>query len=155
MSGLVPERAAVFAFKIDSGRPWYLLFRRAMESTGGGAWETLLALPQTGESTARAAVRTVLDVATLQTTALWALDHAEVEYDPADELVRFVPSFAALVAGEAQHGATHDVCRWFSATEAANALVLPARRAALESVHQTIGQVVARGGETPTRLRIR
>src|SRR5687767_6118998 len=40
------EDAVLYAFKIEAGRPWYLLLRRAGGAAAAGTWETLAAVPR-------------------------------------------------------------------------------------------------------------
>jgi dihydroneopterin triphosphate diphosphatase len=154
MAGVVSDRSVLYAFRIEGGKPWYLLLRRAPHVDGPGTWESIVAEPRGDEGSGRAAIRTLVEVTSLDPQALWVLEHVETEYDARLDVIRLMPCFAALVAGEVKLGQMHDTLRWFSPTEATNALRAEPKRAAIDAVHREIGALVASGGEPDPRLRI-
>ncbi|MCE9636902.1 MAG: NUDIX domain-containing protein [Planctomycetes bacterium] len=154
MAGLVSDRAVLYVFKIEGGRAWYLLLRCAPDSVHAGAWETVLAEPRDGEGSARAAIRSLVEMTSLDPVSLWGLEHVETEYDAEVDAIRLMPCFVALVSGDVKLGNSHDASRWFSATEAGNAVRSGPKRESIEAMHHEIGQIVAAGAEPEARLRL-
>ncbi|MCG3135818.1 MAG: hypothetical protein HMLKMBBP_03584 [Planctomycetes bacterium] len=146
--------AVLYAFKVEQGRAWYLLLRRGPAMPDPGTWETLEALPTQGENSARAAVRVLLEETSLTPIALWALERAEVEFDPHADEIRLKPVYVALVSGEVRSSAAYDTCRWLSDREAVNSLRSEPQRTSLDVVHREVGLVVSRGQEPNPRLRV-
>lgn len=154
MAGLISDRAVLYIFKIEAGRPWYLLLRCAPAAARPGAWETVVAEPRDGEGSARAAIRSLVETTSLDPVSLWGLEHVETEYDPEIDAIRLMPCFVALVSGEVKLGNMHDASRWLSATEAANAVHSGPKRESIEAMHRDVGQIVAGGAEPAPRLRL-
>ncbi len=146
--------AVLYAFKVEQGRPWYLLLRRAPGMPDAGTWETIEAHPEEGENSARAAVRVLLQETSLDPVALWALERAEVEFDPHADEIRLKPVFVALVSGEVRSADAYDTCRWLSESEAVNSLRSEPQRTSLGVVHREVGSLVSRGQDPNPRLRV-
>ena len=148
------DRAVLYAFKIEGARPWYLLLHRADGQPNAGSWEVIEAVPNPGEKSSRAAIRTLVRATHLDPQALWALDRVETSFDATQDHIRHRPIYAALVSGDLRLGPEYDSSRWFSHREALAALRSPQQRATLEEIHGTIGAISARGEEPDPRLRI-
>ncbi len=139
---------------MEAGRAYYLLLRRAEGRPGAGIWESLEAHPRDGEVTARAAVRILLQETSLEPLGLWTVDRVETEFDPATDLIRFKPVFAALVTGETRTSDAYDSARWLSEKEAANMLSTDTARISLEAIQRDICLPLGRNAEPAGRLRI-
>lgn len=154
MAAVISDRSVLYVFKVEAGKAWFLLLRGAPGTPNDGVWETIVAEPQGDEGSGRAAVRTLVELTTLDPQALWVIEHVETEYDARIDAVRLMPCFVALVTGEVKLSAVHDASRWFSATEAANTLRSEPKRAAIDAVNREIGVSVAGAIEPDPRLRI-
>ena len=154
MTDIVSKTVSLYAFKIEGGRPWYLLLRRGPDSKIAGAWQAVHGHVEKGEKAAEAAVRELQEETELKAISLWAADYVERVFDPRKNEIRLVPCFAALVSGDPQLSREHDASRWLSAREAAALYTFENQRAALELVHRDIGQVIAEGGEPNPYLRL-
>lgn len=154
MAQIISDKAVLYAFKVESGRPWYLLLRRSAAVEFPGVWESVVGEPRNGENCARAAIRAFVEQTSLDPVSLWAVEHVESHYDAHSDEVRLMPCFAALVSGEIRLGTRHDASRWFSSTEVANALGSAAKRASMDAIHHDVGAPVARGMEPDPRLRV-
>lgn len=154
MPALIADRSVLYPFKVEGGRAWFLLLRRAAHVPGAGRWEPIVAEPRGDEGSGRAAVRSLVEQTSLDPRALWALDHVEVTYEPDADAIRTMPCFAALVSGEVRLGPLHDTSRWLSASEATNAAGSAPRRQSIDAVNHEVAVPVSRGGEPDPRLRI-
>ena len=148
------DRAVLYAFKAEGGRPWYLLLRRADGLPGAGTWDTIEAVPFPGESSARAVIRALVDETALDPQGLWALDRAETIFEHAKDLIRIRPVYAALVTGDITLIPKHGSSRWLSDREMLSTLKSAQQRASLEEVNAAVATAVARGQEPDPRLRV-
>jgi hypothetical protein len=153
MAQLASDRTALYAFRIEGGRPWFLLLHREGAPPDRG-WEPVLADPRPGEGSARAAIRVLLEVTELDPVSLFALTHVQTDYDASRDAVRFMPCFAALVAGEVNLSPIHDAARWLSAPEAGNALGTESARRAVEAASHEVAAPLSKGDDPDPRLRI-
>ncbi len=154
MANIVSRTVSLYPFKIEGGRPWYLLLRRAPGPKLPGAWQAVHGHVQPGESSPRAAVRELREETSLAPISRWAIDYVERVYDQRADEIRLVPCFTALVAGDVKLSAEHDASRWLSSREAANLFTFDNQRLAVEAANRDVGQVFARGGEPNPFLRI-
>ncbi len=154
MAKIVSKTVSLYLFKVEAGRPWYLLLRRGPDSKLPGAWQAVHGHVESGESSSQAAARELIEETSLSAISLWSVDYVERVYDPRADEIRLVPCFAALVAGEVKLSNEHDASRWLSSREAANLFTFENQRAAIEIVNRDIGQVLARGGEPNPFLRV-
>ena len=154
MAPIVSRTVSLYPFKVEAGRPWYLLLRRGADRHLPGAWQAVHGHVDEGESSARAAVRELLEETSLAPVSLWAADFVERFYEARTDEIHLVPCFAALVSGEVKLSDEHDASRWLSAREAANLFTFENQRAAIDAVHRDVGQVLARGAEPNPFLRV-
>jgi dihydroneopterin triphosphate diphosphatase len=154
MATIVSKTVSLYPFKVEAGRPWYLLLRRGPDRKLPGAWQAVHGHIEKGETSPRAAVRELTEETSLSPVSLWSMDYVERVYDARADEIRLVPCFGALVAGEVKLSSEHDASRWLSAREAANLFTFDNQRAAIDVLNRDVGQVVARGAEPNPFLRI-
>jgi dihydroneopterin triphosphate diphosphatase len=154
MAAIVSRTVSLYPFKVEAGRPWYLLLRRAPGRKLPGAWQVVHGHVREGEPSPAAAVRELVEETALAPTSIWAADFVERVYDVKRDEIRLVPCFAALVSGPIALSEEHDASRWLSSREALNLLTFENQRAGLEAVNRDIGLVVARGAEPNPFLRV-
>lgn len=154
MAQIVSKTVSLYPFKVEGGRPWYLLLRRGEGNKLPGAWQAVHGHVEKDESSPRAAIRELMEETSLSPVSLWVADYVERVYDARKDEIRLVPCFAALISGEVRLSAEHDASRWLSSREAANLFTFENQRAAIDLIHRDIGQVVAKGGEPSPFLRV-
>jgi hypothetical protein len=154
MSHVVARRAALYPFKVEGGRAWYLVLRRAESVERPGTWEAVRTDLGPTDTAAGAVVAALQHLTALEQVSLWSLDHVEQAYDAEADEVVFCPCFTALVAGDLVLSAVHDASRWLSPREAANTLGREGPRVALDVAHRHVGQVCAAGAFPDPTLRV-
>lgn len=154
MVDIVSKTVSVYPLKVEGGRPWYLLLRRAAGGKLPGAWQVVHGHVEAGETAVQAAQRELREETELVPQSLWSLDYVERAYDPRKDEIRLVPCFAALVQEEPKLAAEHDASRWLSVREAIALCTFESQRAALDVLHREIGQVLARGDEPNAFLKV-
>jgi len=155
MSHVVASRVSLYPFKVEDGRPWYLLLRRPEGAPRApGAWEAVHSALDATEHASHSAVRALEEQTALEPVSLWAVDHVESRYDHETDEIVLAPCFAMLVTGELELSPLHDASRWLSHREARNAFRSDPSRQALELAHRDVGQVCARGALPDPALRV-
>ena len=154
MTKIVSKTVSLYPFRVENGRPWYLLLRRGPDRKLPGAWQAVHGHVEDDEAGPAAALRELTEETSLAPASLWVADYVERVYDPRKDEIRLVPCFTALVSGEVKLSKEHDASRWLSVREAAGLFTFENQRAALEIVHRDVGQVVANGGDPSPFLRL-
>src|SRR5437867_4464921 len=136
MAELVSRTVSLYPFKVEAGRPWYLLLRRAADKKLPGAWQAVHGHLQLGETSSDAALRELSEETSLTPMSVWAADYVERVYDHVRDELRLVPCFAALISGEIRLSEEHDASRWLSSREAINLFTFENQRAALDVINR-------------------
>ncbi len=154
MASIVSKTVSFYPFKVEGGRPWYLLLRRAPERKLAGAWQAVHGHVNKGEMSVEAGVRELEEETGLSPMSIWTIDYVERVYDARADEIRLVPCFTALVSGDVRLSEEHDASRWLSHREAVNLFTFENQREAISVANREIGQVVAKGSEPSAFLRI-
>jgi 8-oxo-dGTP pyrophosphatase MutT (NUDIX family) len=154
MAKIVSKTVSVYPFKIEAGRAWYLLLRRAPDRRLAGAWQVVHGHVDADETCAQAAARELAEETSLDMHSIWSADYVERVFDAEKDEIRLVPCFAAYVSGDVKLSDEHDASRWLSHREATALFTFESQRTALEIVHRGFGGVVAHGRDPNPFLRV-
>ena len=155
MPEIVSETVSVYPFKVEAGRPWYLLLRRAPGGDNEGAWQAVHGHVDPGETSVETAARELYEETADEPVSMWSVDYVEQYYEVKSDRILLVPCFAALVSGPVVSSPEHDASRWLSHAEAVNLCTFENQRHALEAVHRDVASKVASGAEPLPALKVR
>ncbi len=144
MSAFRRTHIEVYLFRRRAGRVEFLCLRRAPGAWLPGAWQPVTGRIESREKALAAAVREVREETGLVPRRWWALETVTVYFDPAADVVRALPLFAAEVGPRdaVRLSREHTGCAWLAAPAAGRRFVWEAQRAGLAAVKRE----VLRGG---------
>jgi dATP pyrophosphohydrolase len=139
MPNIVSQIVEVTIFKKHSGRPLFLILRRAEDDRlYPGIWQIVTGMIEEGEETVQAALREVREETGLAPRKLWRLPLVNSFFDPAGDRLHLCPNFAVAVDEDAEPvlSKEHRAAEWCSLERALTLLPWTGQRNAVEMVFE-------------------
>lgn len=140
MVRLACKQIEVYVFRRRARATELLTLRRAPTRSLAGVWQPITGGIERGETAVRAAAREVFEETGLRPRRWWALETPTLFYDPAADLLRAVPVFAAEASATDRIDLSdeHDRYAFLSASAASKRYLWDTQRRALAAVRREI-----------------
>ena len=143
----------VYIFRRVGRRVEFLCLRRAAGNSLPGIWQPVTGERRSDERAVAAAAREMFEETGLRPRHLWALETVTTYFDPATDVVRLLPLFAAEVGHRdpVRLSDEHDAFRFLGSRAAGNRFLWEAQRRGLEAVRREVlvRPALARALEVP------
>jgi dATP pyrophosphohydrolase len=138
---IVCKIVEVCIFKIENGKPWYLLLHRSKdEKIYPDIWQFVSGSIEGNEKAVDAALRELKEETGMQPKAFWVVPFVNAFYDAGWDSVNLSPLFAAEVAPSVvpKLSDEHFEYDWYLFEDAVKNLVWPGQRQGMRIVHDYI-----------------
>jgi dATP pyrophosphohydrolase len=157
MPSIQQTHVEVYVFRREGRRVEFLCMRRCARGSLPGTWQPVTGKRRAGERAVAAARREVFEETGLRPLRLWALETVTIYFDPAADVVRLLPLFAAEIGRRDTVALSreHDAFRFLGARAAGNRFLWEAQRRGLEAVRREVlaRPMLARALEVPRAAR--
>ena len=146
----------VHVFRQRGKRLELLLIRRSPQRSLAGVWQPVTGGIKRGEHAIAAAAREVLEETGLTPLRWWALEHLAAFYEPARDMIRVVPVFAAEVAwtDPVQLSDEHDQYAFMTLAAARKRVLWATQRQALDALRDEVLSGSAGGAAREITARV-
>jgi len=153
MPTLQQTHVEVYIFRRVGRRVEFLCLRRSAGSSLPGVWQPVTGERRSNERAVAAATREMFEETGLRPRYLWALETVTTYFDPATDVVRLLPLFAAEIGPRdpVRLSDEHDAFRFLGSRAAGNRFLWEAQRRGLEAVRREVlvRPALARALEVP------
>ena len=142
MPAIVADAVDAYIVRRVEARVQVLLFQRRLEVAFGGAWQSVHARIEPGDTALRAARRAVTEAIACEPAAAYSADYLNQFYDHERDLIIIAPSIAFVLPGGVKPtvGNALQTARWFDYVDAMDRLLWSGQRAAILRLAEIFGR---------------